>query len=52
MLFTAWKIFEKGGTDGWEAWVIGVVSLAAMFLNAPARIVVVIAGIVGVLFLS
>ena len=52
MLFTAWKIFEKGGSDGWEAWAIGGVSLVAMFLNAPARIVVILAGIVGVLFLS
>lgn len=52
MLFTAWKIFDKGGSDGWEAWAIGLVSLVAMFLNAPARIVVVIAGVIGVLFLS
>jgi len=52
MLFTAWKIFEKGGSDGWEAWMIGGISLIAMFLNAPARIVVVIAGLVGVFFLS
>jgi len=52
MLFTAWKIFDKGGSDGWEAWAIGLVSLIAMFLNAPARIVVVIAGVIGVFFLS
>jgi chromate transporter len=52
MLFTAWKIFDKGGSDGWEAWAIGLVSLVAMFLNAPARIIVVIAGVIGVLFLS
>lgn len=52
MLFVAWKIFQKGGSDGWEAWAIGIVSLIAMFLNAPARIVVVIAGLVGILFLS
>ncbi|MGE5249421.1 MAG: chromate transporter [Bacteroidota bacterium] len=52
MLFTAWKIFEKGSDGGWAGWAIGLVSLAAMFLEAPARIVVVIAGVVGVLFLS
>lgn len=52
MLFTAWKIFDKGGSDGWEAWAIGLVSLGAMFLNAPARIIVIIAGVIGVLFLT
>lgn len=53
MLFTAWKIFEKGGTDGWEAWAIGVVSMAGMVSKKmPERIVIVIAGIIGVLFLS
>ena len=52
MLFVAWKIFEKGGSTGWEGWVIGIVSLIAMFLNAPARIVVILAGLVGVFFLK
>jgi len=52
MLFTAWKIFEKGAAPGWTGWAIGLVSLAAMFLNAPARIVVVIAGLIGIFFLS
>lgn len=52
MLFTAWKIFQKGGTGGWEAWTIGTLSLIAMYLNAPARIVVIAAGILGVAFLS
>jgi chromate transporter len=51
MLFTAWKIFEKGGATGWTGWVIGLASLAAMFLQAPARIVVVVAGVLGVLLL-
>jgi hypothetical protein len=37
---------------GWEAWTIGAVSLIAMFLNAPARIVVIVAGVIGVVFLS
>ena len=53
MLFTAWKIFEKGGTDGWEAWAIGLVSMAGMLSGKiPERIVIILAGIIGVLFLS
>lgn len=52
MLFVAWKIFEKGGSTGWEGWAIGIVSLIAMFLNAPARIVVILAGLVGIFFLK
>jgi len=52
MLFTAWKIFEKGGATGWQGWAIGLVSLIAMFLKVPERIVVVIAALVGVFFLS
>jgi chromate transporter len=52
MVFTAWKIFQKGGAEGWVAWLIGIVSLVAMLLNAPARIIVILAGIIGVIFLS
>ena len=52
MLFTAWKIFQKGGATGWQGWAIGIVSLIAMFLNAPARFIVVIAGVLGIIFLS
>ena len=52
MIFTAWKIFEKGGETGWVGWTIGLVSLAAMWLKAPERLVVVAAGIVGIIFLS
>jgi chromate transporter len=52
MMFTAWKIFQKGGATGWQGWVIGAVSLVAMFLNVPARIVVLIAGLVGIFFFS
>jgi chromate transport protein ChrA len=48
ILFTAWKIFEKGGETGWEGWTIGIVSLIALFLNAPARIIVVAAGLLGI----
>jgi len=53
MLFTAWKIFEKGGSDGWEAWAIGLVSMAGMLSKrVPERILIVIAGVIGILFLS
>ncbi len=51
MLFTAWKIFEKGGETGWLGWALGGASLLALALNAPARLVVLIAGILGVIFL-
>ena len=53
MLFTAWKIFEKGGSTGWEGWAIGLISLAAMFSQkVPERIVIIVAGLFGVFFLS
>lgn len=53
MIFTAWKIFQKGGATGWEGWAIGLISLAAIASQKiPERIVIIIAGIVGVLFLS
>ena len=53
MLFTAWKIFEKGGAGGWAPWAIGLVSMVGMLSGRiPARIVIILAGIIGVLFLS
>jgi chromate transporter len=52
MIFTAWKIFEKGGETGWVGWTIAIVSMAVMWLKVPERLVVVIAGIVGIIFLS
>lgn len=52
MLFTAWKIFEKGGDGGWDAWAIGMVSLASMLSGRiPERVVIIIAGLIGVFFL-
>ena len=49
MLFVAWKVF-KGGNGGldWQSLLIGGVSLAALLLNAPAPIVIFVAGLVGV----
>jgi len=53
MLFTAWKIFQKGGTAGWEAWAIGLISMAGMVSKkVNERILIIIAGVIGVLFLS
>jgi len=52
MLFTAWKIFQKGGETSWMGWSIGILSLVAMWRKAPERIVVVIAGIIGIIFFS
>jgi len=53
MIFTAWKIFEKGGATGWEGWAIGLVSLIAMLSQkVPERIAIIIAGLVGVFFLT
>ena len=52
MIFTAWNIFSKGGENGWFGWAIAIASFAAMWFGAPERMVVVIAGIVGIIFLS
>lgn len=52
MVFTAWKIFQKGGDTGWFGWSLGTASFIAMWFKLPERVVVVIAGIIGVIFLS
>lgn len=52
MVFTAWKIFEKGGEISWIGWTLGITSLIAMWFKAPERLVIIIAGIIGVIFLS
>jgi chromate transporter len=52
MLFTAWKIFEKGGATDWRGWMIGFVSLGAMVLKVPERLVVLGAAIAGILLFS
>ncbi len=48
ILFAAWNIFQKGGETGWQGWLIGIASLVAMVLKAPARIVVLAAALLGV----
>jgi len=52
MVFTAWKIFDKGGGNSWYGWLLGIASFAAMWFKIPERFVIVIAGIIGVIFLS
>lgn len=52
ILFAAWKIFQKGGETGWQGWLLGAVSLAALWLKAPARIVILVAALIGVFFFS
>ena len=52
ILFAAWKIFQKGGETGWQGWLIGAASLVALFLNAPARIVVLVAAVLGIFWFS
>lgn len=52
MVFTAWKIFQKGGETGWVGWLIAIVSLLTMWLKVPERFVIIIAGIIGITFLS
>lgn len=52
MIFTAAKIFQKGGENGWVGWLIALVSFAAMWFNAPERVVILIAAAFGVIFLS
>ena len=52
MLFTAAKIFQKGGVTDWRGWMIGIVSLICMILKVPERLVVVIAAVVGIFLFS
>ncbi len=52
MVFTAWKIFDKGGENGWLGLAIALASFLAMWLNVPERIVILIAGALGAIFLS
>ena len=52
ILFSAWKIFQKGGDTGWQGWLIGAASLLALLLNAPARIVVLVAALLGIFLFS
>jgi len=50
MVFVAWKVFNGGnpGGIGWQAIVLGIASLVALLMNAPAPIVLLISGILGI----
>lgn len=49
MLFVAWKVFT-GGADGvnWQVVLIAVASFTALILDAPAPLILFIAGLVGI----
>ncbi len=49
MLFTAWRIFLKGGETGWLGWAIGLVSVVVMYFKAPGRFVLLAAGLLGII---
>lgn len=52
ILFAAWRIFQKGGETGWQGWLLGGLSLIALFFNAPERLVILAAAILGVFVFS
>jgi chromate transporter len=50
MLFVAWKVFTgaNAGTINWQMATLGLASLIALIFNAPAPLVLLVAGILGV----
>lgn len=50
MLFVAWKVFNSGNSDGigWQSLIIGAGSLIALLLNAPAPVVLLVSGVLGI----
>lgn len=48
MLFVAWKIFMGSGGLNWRSGLLGAASFIALYLEAPAPLVLLIAGIAGV----
>ena len=50
MLFVAWKVFTggSGGTINWQMGALGLASLVALIFDAPAPLVLLIAGILGI----
>jgi len=50
MLFVAWKVFTggNGGMVNWQMVILGLASLVALVLDAPAPIVLLVAGILGI----
>jgi len=50
MVFVAWKIFTggNGGMVNWQAGLLGLGSLVALIFEAPAPLVLLVAGILGI----
>jgi chromate transporter len=50
MLFVAWKVFTggNGGAVNWQMGALGLASLIALVFDAPAPLVLVVAGILGI----
>ncbi len=50
MLFVAWKVFTGGsnGVVSWQMGALGLASMIALIFNAPAPLVLVVAGILGI----
>jgi chromate transporter len=50
MVFVAWKIFTggNGGMVNWQAGLLGLASLVALIFEAPAPLVLLVAGILGI----
>jgi chromate transporter len=50
MVFVAWKVFSSGSDGiGWQSLLIGIGSLIALLYNAPAPVVLLVSGVLGVL---
>lgn len=51
MLFVAWKVFvgSNDGTVNWKMALIGAASLVALWLDSPAPLVLLLAGLIGVI---
>jgi chromate transporter len=50
MLFVAWQVFTggNGGTVNWRMSLLGLASLIALIFDAPAPLVLLVAGILGI----
>ena len=51
MVFVAWKVFaaSSGGALNWQMLLLAGASLTALVLNAPAPVVLLIAGVAGII---
>ena len=50
MLFVAWKVFSgsNGGSVNWQMGLMALASLVALILDAPAPLVLLVAGVLGI----